>query len=240
MRFFNWLKRLRDATFEGPARLSLPAGAATPTTIMPESTLPLNRLALSLGAALLALTLTAGCASKRQDELTKAVVSGEKQVAMEGKGSFFGGRVLAEVTVSRGIGHGFGETGKHGGPGVPSYQDERQAQRDYENGEGKAALGSRLPPVTLHLILTNPGSEPLTIGIEDYESDLGNFVIEPDTLTIPPGLTGEPTAMVSQLGVTSDEIDFKVTLVLAKSSETHTIAVTSLLKADGTPKSDGP
>jgi hypothetical protein len=209
---------------------------------MPESTLPLNRLALSLGAALLAWTLVeTGCVSKRpEDELTKAVVSGEKQVAMEGTGSFFSGRVLAQVTVSRGIGHGFGESGKHGGPATPSYQDDRQAQRDYENSEYKLALGSRLPPVTLHLILTNPGNDPVTIGIEDFESDLGNFVVEPDTLTIPPGLTGEPTAMVSQLGVTSDQIEFKVTLVVAKTYETHTIVVTSVLKADGTPKSGGP
>jgi len=45
---------------------------------------------------------------------------------------------------------------------------------------------------------------------------------------------------VSQLGVTSDQIEFKVTLVVAKTYETHTIVVTSVLKADGTPKSGGP
>jgi hypothetical protein len=209
---------------------------------MSESTMPLNRLAVSLGAALIAWAfMGSGCITKRpNDELTKAVVSGEKQVAMEGTGSFFAGRILAKVTVSRGIGRGFGDTGRHGGPASPSFQDERQAQRDYEDSDYKIALGARLPPVTLHLILTNPGSVPLTVGIDDFESDLGNFAIEPDTLTIPAGLTGEPTPMVSQLGVTSDQIEFKVTLVVAKTYETHTIVVTSLLKADGTPKSDGP
>jgi hypothetical protein len=209
---------------------------------MPESTLPLNRLALSLCTALLAWAfMGSGCATKRpNDELTKAVVSGEKQVAMEGTGSFFAGRVLAKVTVSRGIGHGFGESGNNGEAAASTLQDERKAQRDYERSEAKEALGSRLPPVTLHLILTNPGNEPLTVGIDDFESDLGNFVVEPDTLTIPPGLTGEPTSMVSQLGVTSDQIEFKVTLIVAKKYETQTIVVTSLLKADGTPKPDGP
>jgi hypothetical protein len=209
---------------------------------MPKSALPVSHLALPLGAILLACVFFgSGCATKRQnDELTKAVVSGEKQVAMEGTGSFFAGRVLAEVTVSHGIGRGFGEGGKRAQPGTPSFQDERQAQRDYEGSEAKVALGSRLPPVTLHLILTNPGTVPLTIGIDDFESDLGNFAIDPDTFTIPPGQTGEPTPMVSQLGVTSDRIEFKVTLFVGKTFETHTIVVTNRLNADGTPKPEGP
>jgi hypothetical protein len=182
---------------------------------MRHKTCPANRLttALSAAGAVLALAL-AGCYGPANDELTKGVVTGERPVAMEGSDLFFGGRVAVKVTLSRGIGRGL----RKGRSGDSTYHD-------YTDTEGKILVGSPLPPVTLHLILTNPGTEPITVGLIDFVSDLGNFAIDPDTLTVAPGQTAEPTAMVSQLGVSSDVIPFRVTLRLGRDKESRTFPV---------------
>jgi hypothetical protein len=202
---------------------------------MIHKTYPANRLTPSLAAALLAAALLApGCASRSNDELTKGVVSGERPVAMAGGDAFFGGRVSVKITVSRGVGRGLGQ-GK-GGRGGRAEGGDKAAYAAYADSEGKMTLGSPLPPVTLHLILTNAGPEELAVKMIDFESYLGNFAIDPDTLTIPPGQTAEPTPMVSQLGVSSDDIAFTVRLQLGRDHETRTITVRSLIDDSGAPR----
>jgi len=178
------------------------------------------------------LFLGSGCASTSNDEMTKGVIAGERPVAMAGSGAFFGGRVTAKITVSRGVGRGLGQ-GKGGGRGGSG---EKEAYSAYAKSESKQLLGSPLPPVTLHLILLNAGPDEVSVSMIDFDSDLGNFVIDPDTVTIPPGRTAEPTPMVSQLGVNSDEIPFKVRLRLGKASESRTITVRNILDESGKPK----
>ena len=134
---------------------------------------------------------------------------------MEGSGGFFGGKIVAKVTLSRGIGRGL----KRG------HADKDKTYTDYADNKDKTLVGSPLPPVTLHLILTNTGALPVTVSIFDFDSDLGNFAVDPDHLTIPPGQNAEPTTMVSQLGVGSDLIPFKVTLKLDGARESETVQV---------------
>ena len=175
-----------------------------------------NRLALVLALAGMTATLAVtGCFHPADDELTNGVVAGERPVAMEGSGAFFQGAVLAKVTLSRGIGRGLKK-----GRG-----DKDKAYQDYADNSSKQLIGSPLPPVTLHLILTNAGASTVTVGLVDFESDLGNFALDPDRLTIAPGSTAEPTTMVSQLGVSSDVIPFKVTLKVGKTKETQMVQV---------------
>ncbi len=170
-------------------------------------------MSLAAGAA---LALGAGgCMEKANDELTNAVVSGEKSVAMEGSDAFFGGKVAVKVTLGRGIGRGLKR----------SKGDRDSTYQNYTDTGGKMLLGSPLPPVTLHLFLTNPGTDPITVTVADFASDLGDFAVDPDTLTLAPGQSVEPTPMVSQLGVSSDEMPFKVTLRLGKAKETRTFLV---------------
>ena len=178
-----------------------------------------------------------GCRSTPVDEMTTAVVSGERPVAMEGSEAFFGGRVTAKITVSRGVGHGL--KGAKGGKGAGRDRGNSGDKATYDayiNSESKQVLGAPLPPVTLHLILMNAGPEEVAVKMVDFDSDLGNFVVDPDTVTIPPGRTAEPTPMVSQLGVSSDEIPFKVRLQLGKASETRTVVVRNILAEPGQPK----
>ena len=124
--------------------------------------------------------------------------------------------MAVKVTLSRGIGRGL-----HKGA-----QDKDYTYQKYTGNESKQILaGSPLPPVTLHLILTNHGSDSVTVSMIDFESDMGNFAVEPDTLTLAPGQTGEPTPMVSDLGVSSDTITFKVTLKYGATRESRSFPV---------------
>jgi hypothetical protein len=206
-------------------------GVESPRSKMLHKISPANRLRTSLCAACLGLILLgSGCGAPPNDEMTKGVVSGERPVAMEGGDAFFSGAVTAKITVSRGVGPGL-KSGKGRGD-----SGDKTTYRDYEYSEGKQTLGSPLPPVTLHLILGNPGAEPIAVTMIDFNSDLGNFVIDPATITIPPGTTAEPTPMVSQLGVSSDELPFTVRLQLGKAKETRTILVKNVLDDSGNPK----
>jgi hypothetical protein len=206
----------------------LPLGATeTPRAYMPHKTSPASRLALLTAAAALAFGLAgSGCENKSNDELTKAVVSGEKQVVMAGTGTYFGGILVAKVTIGRGIGQGLGKgAGRHSG----GSEEDRRTYQDYADSDKKTVMGAPLPPVTLHLILTNAGPGTLSVTIDDFESDLGNFVVDPEVIALAPGQTAEPIPMVSQLGVTSDDIPVTVTLIVAGQKETQKIEVRDVI-----------
>jgi hypothetical protein len=199
---------------------------------MPHKTSPASRLALCTAAASLAWALAgSGCENKTNDELTKAVVSGEKQVVMAGTGSYFGGILVAKVTVGRGIGQGLGKgAGRHSGS-----EEDRRTYQDYANSDTRQVMGAPLPPVTLHLLLTNAGPGALSVTVDDFESDLGNFVVDPEVISLAPGQTAEPTPMVSQLGVSSDDIPFTVALIVAGQKETRKIEVKDVIDKPASP-----
>jgi hypothetical protein len=156
-----------------------------------------------------------GCRTT-DDEMTNAVVAGVRPVAMEGNEAYFGGKLSVKVTISRGIGSGL-KRGK---------KDERDA---FAHSDTKQFAGNPVPPVTLHLFVTNTTGSAVTVNLVDFDSDLGNFAIDPETLTIDPGQVGEPTPMVSNLGVTSDVIPFTVTLKLGSAKESKTVTTRSVL-----------
>jgi hypothetical protein len=190
---------------------------------MLHNTTPANRLTLATAAAALCMALTGpGCYHIDNDEMTKAVIAGEKPVAMEGSDAFFDGTMGVKVTLSRGVGRGLRKGGRE--KGDYTYQE-------YANNENKAMLGSPLPPVTIHLILTNRSANPMTVTVVDFVSDMGNFAVDPETLTIGPGQTAEPTPMVSDLGVSADAMPFKVTLKYGIARETRSFPV-AIIAAD--------
>lgn len=184
--------------------------------------------------AALALVL-AGCANRSNDELTKAVVSGEKQVAMAGSGEFFAGLLTAKVTIGRGIGHGLkgGGGGGHqstgGGGDTKRQEEERSTYRDYADTDTKVIQGTPLPPVTLHMILTNNGQSTLSVTTDDFVSELGNFVVDPEVLEIAPGASVSVTPMVSELGVSSASIPVTVSLIVSRQKESHVIVVKDII-----------
>ena len=204
---------------------------------------------LSIFSCVALLALAAGCEHPMEDELTKAVVQGEHQVAMEGHAEFFSGSVGVKVTVSRGIGRGYhrekatmlGGGSKFDSSASSLSEDDKAAEAKSKEAydsytKADKYIGTPLPPVTLHLFVTNKGAAPVTVKLVDFDSELGNFAIDPDTLTLAPGATGEPTAMVSQLGVSADDIPFRVTLKIGTGRETQKVSVKNLLDASGKPK----
>jgi len=100
----------------------------------------------------------------------------------------------------------------------------------YQNA--RMALGSPLPPVTTRLKLQNRGTETLEIEILEVNSDLGNFAVRPAKIRVAPGQTAEPDPMISQLGVTSNEIPVKVTLrKVGDTAQSQILTVISLQPA---------
>jgi hypothetical protein len=193
-----------------------------PSAALPPNPRPRRRLGLAwatLGAAV--LLAAGGCIHQGPDELTAGVVSGEKPFAMAGSEDYFAGAVTAKVTVGRGVGRGISKG--HG------------ERHDFAESDGRSFVGSPLPPVTLHLIITNHSPVPLTVVLVDFNSDLGNFALDPDTLTIAPGQSAEPTPMVSELGVTADSIPFKVTLKVPGKRESKTVVVRVVAMPDAPP-----
>jgi hypothetical protein len=176
-----------------------------------------------------------GCESHNPtDQLGQAVAVGERPVAMEGNVLFFGGDVSATATVSRGIGKGTFKAGsgkKGAGPHseMPdvSGMDNDEATAYYR---ARAAVGSPMPPVTLHLKLKNLTAKPLSIEIVDFDSDLGNFAVKPSILKLEAGVEMEPEPMISQMGVTSDDIPVRVTLKSGGKKETQFVHVKSLMQ----------
>jgi hypothetical protein len=219
MRFFNWRKGGGDATF-GSSRASGPGSPPTLPLTMESSTRPnpspARRLALLLAVLGTAVLLASPGCRTTDDEMTAAVVMGVHPVSMEGSEPFFGGKVSVKVTISRGIGSGLKKHNK----------DERDA---YAKSDTKVFAGNPVPPVTLNLIVTNNTAEQVTVRLIDFNSDLGNFAIDPDTLAIEPGQSGSPTAMVSDLGVSSDVIPFTVTLKMGTARDSRTVSVRSNL-----------
>ena len=64
----------------------------------------------------------------------------------------------------------------------------------------------------LHLRLTNHGTEPVDVEVLDFNSDLGNFVVQPRKLTIAAGASVEAEPMTSRIGLTADAIPLTVRL----------------------------
>ncbi len=222
------------------------------------------RLASVFFTTILGLATFAGCSTtSAPDPMAEAAASGEKPVAMRGDGSFFDGKIAADVAISRGFdrgdkgkgrggggpdGAGGGKHGHRGGGGSDSDASNTGLSQNFGGFEGASeseqkemyedmvrlalahrAAGSPMPPVTIRLRLENRGNEPAEIEVLEENSDLGNFAVRPTKLKIAPHEAGIFDPMVSQLGVTSDEIPMKITLRVAGKKDSQTIIVKSLI-----------
>lgn len=152
---------------------------------------------------------------------------GERPVAMQGQTTYFDGVVAATVTVSRGVGKGAPAGGKHhgGGGGPPPDIADMDSDSQVAYLRARGALGSPLPPVTVRLKLENKGKAIINVDVVEMNSDLGNFAVDPELLSLAPGQFAEPYPMISQLGITSDVIPVKVTLRMGGRTESQTIPV---------------
>lgn len=107
----------------------------------------------------------------------------------------------------RGMGGGGEAAGRGGG------REGRGPSEANEAPRGPAIRASNAAPVQLRLRLENHGDAPLDVEVLDFNSDLGNFVVLPKHLLVPPDGTVQAEPMTSRLGVPAVEsIPLKVRL----------------------------
>lgn len=111
-----------------------------------------------------------------------------------------------------------------------SEEEQKEAMQDYiRQAKARRAAGSPMPPVTLKVAFENRGTEKIEIEVTEVNSDLGNFAVRPPRLTIEPGQSGALEPMVSQLGVTNDEIPLKLVVRYAGKKEEQVVVVKNIL-----------
>ena len=111
-----------------------------------------------------------------------------------------------------------------------SEEEQKEAMEDYiRQARARRAAGSPMPPVTLRVLFENKGTEPLELEVTEVNSDLGNFAVRPPKLTIPPGEKAVLDPMISQLGVTSDEIPLKLSVRTGGKKEQQVVIVKNVL-----------
>jgi hypothetical protein len=184
----------------------------------------------------------AGCSDEPELEPAPAVTlgpNGKPLPLMMAKSTFFEGSLLAEIMLSQSRGRGgFHPTPIHG---LPSPDDDSASSDDVKItpeiiDEIRSRRGeSPLPPIVMWLQLTNTASNPLKVGIIDFNSDLGNFAVQPEQVALTPGQAVEAEPMISRLGVTSLEIPVTVTLQLNGKTETHVLTLQPVDRAAQSP-----
>ena len=150
-----------------------------------------------------------------------------------GRGGFSGGMG----------GGGLGGGGRRGGSGGARGGGDGGGPmaRDRESRADEPAPNIRpvnAPPVRFRLRLTNHGSEPLDVEVIDFNSALGNFVVLPRKLTLPPGQSVEADPMTSRLGFRADE--FPLTLTIRASGKSEKQVLTLRPKASAAPAPTDP
>lgn len=174
---------------------------------------------------------------------------------MEAGGVFFGGQVEVAVLLNRGGFHvapgkgddaaaergsesagrgrggfrgGFGRRGGRGEGGERGEFGGRGERGGFGEGGGQPVphiAAANQPPVQLHLRLINHTKTELHIAVPDFESELGNFVVQPDTITVPAGGSADAYPMTSRLGLTQATVPLTVELQLNGRTETQTLSL---------------
>jgi hypothetical protein len=169
----------------------------------------------------------AGCGGGHERESEPAVTlgpNGNPLPLMGAKGAFFNGTLLAEIGLSQSRGKG----GFHPAPiyGMPEADDQDpKITPELVDTIRSRRAESPLPPIVMWLQLTSTASNTLNIEIVDFNSDLGNFAVQPEKVSLTPGNSVETEPMISRLGVTSLDIPVTVTLRIDGETETHVLTL---------------
>jgi hypothetical protein len=188
--------------------------------------------------ALLILVM-AGCSSgpRVADAASLAEAKKAAPPVMQAEAGFFEGRLLVETNLGRGFRPRLVKRRSGSGLDNPSgtvfYIDpqEKELEDDEDPERYLRYRNSSLPPVALRLRVYNTTAAPVDVEFLECKSYLGNFAVRPEKITIAPGESGQPDAMVSLLGVTGTEIPVTVTLRLDGKTETQTLILTSIKPA---------
>lgn len=117
--------------------------------------------------------------------------------------------------------------GGGGGPGGGGPRGDGPPGEFGGNAGGSARLmPANGVPLMIHLRLRNTSAAPVEVVCRDFASSLGNFVVQPATLTVPAGETAEFTPMTSFVqGDLPDELPVTLTLRIAGKTEKQIVVL---------------
>ena len=207
----------------------------------------LSRLRVPALLSLIAsAALFSGCVSDRKiaDEASIAEASKPQPPTMLAETTFFEDRLLVEVNLGRGFRPRMVKPGFKPRPDGENafatviYTDQfaREIAEEEEQGLFLPRMrNSTLPPVALRVRVHNLGTEPVAVSFLECRSYLGNFVVQPEVITIASGESGQPDPMVSLLGVSGQEIPVTLTLQIDGRKETRTVTLVPVRRPEQTP-----
>jgi hypothetical protein len=172
--------------------------------------------------------------------------------------SFFAGTVIAHLTLGNNMGgggsggdadnggghagaggggrHGRGGGGGFGGGGGGRGSGGSQAGAGADSGISPAMHSSNMPPAMMRLRLENTTASAIDVEVIGLDSELGDFAVRPDKLTLQPGQSAEPDPMESLLGVDTYSLPVTITLRTAGRTETKVLTLQLVKPApDATP-----
>jgi hypothetical protein len=83
--------------------------------------------------------------------------------------------------------------------------------------------GMQLPHQTLRISFTNTGPNPVVIAVTEFRSLIGNFVPQPESLTLAPGGSAALEPVSGDAGGTLESLDVTVTLKRDRTSDTQVV-----------------
>jgi hypothetical protein len=148
-----------------------------------------------------------------------------------GGGSSGGGSGGGRSGGHRGGGHGGG--GRGGGEGSGGGQEE-----GIQRAPPIRAING--PVIQLRLRLTNHSPALVVVEVVDFDSALGNFVVQPEKITVQPGASVEADPMVSRLGIGTDEIPLTIKLRVETRVDQQVLTLRAVPEDAPAPKTPGP
>ena len=124
-----------------------------------------------------------------------------------------------------GVGMGRGGGGHRGGGGGGNHGGGAEGGANEAGPQAPPIRAINQPGVQLRLRLTNHRDVPIVVEVVDFNSDLGDFVVQPAQITVQPGESVEADPMVSRLGVGAEEIPLTVKLRIDGRSDQQVLAL---------------
>jgi len=94
-----------------------------------------------------------------------------------------------------------------------------------ELGEGGPSTAAHAPRLTLRVSFTNSGQNPCEFSVTDVISELGNFAVRPEKLSLQPGESGELEPMNSSYPEVVEELTVEIRLRQKGKTESHSIRI---------------
>ena len=115
-------------------------------------------------------------------------------------------------------------SGFEGGPGIGvGHEDDVPGRQQAIATRRADNMGS--PPVLIHLRFVNNGTEKVDVVIADFLSPLGNFVVQPEKISLQPGEALAVEPMTSRLAGDPSGGEISLSLKVGGETETKTIAL---------------